>query len=89
MRLTFFSRSAAAAIATARYVLPVPAGPIANTMSCSRTACRYSCWRTLRGETTWRSAGPTERFSKKSTSDVPGSSRRMRIAASRSGFFGV
>ena len=35
------------------------------------------------------SAGPTERFSKNSTSDVDGSSLRMRIAASRSGFFGV
>jgi hypothetical protein len=58
-------------------------------MSCSRTACRYSCCRTFRGETTWRSAGPTDRFSKKSTSDVDGSSFRMRIAASRSAFFSL
>src|SRR5664280_2242140 len=89
MRFTFFSSRAAAAMATARYVLPVPAGPIANTMSYSRTACRYSCWRTFRGDTTCRRAGPTERFSKKSTSEVDGSSFRIRIAASRSGFFGV
>jgi hypothetical protein len=58
-------------------------------MSYSRTACRYSCWRTFRGDTTCRRAGPTERFSKKSMSEVDGSSFRMRIAASRSGFFGV
>ena len=58
-------------------------------MSWSRTACRYSCCLTFRGVTTCRSAGATDRFSKKSTSDVPGSSFRIRIAASRSGFFGV
>jgi hypothetical protein len=43
----------------------------------------------LRGDTTCRRAGATDRFSKKSTSEVEGSSLRIRIAASRSGFFGV
>ncbi len=41
MRLICLSSSARTASATARYVLPVPAGPTANTMSLARTRSTY------------------------------------------------
>jgi hypothetical protein len=59
------------------------------TRSFSAIAARYSCWRTFRGVTTCRRAGPRERFSKKSTSDAAGSSFRIRMPAARSCFFGT
>ncbi len=44
MRLTFFAISAATAIATARYVLPVPAGPMPKVMSLCSMASTYLRW---------------------------------------------
>src|SRR4249919_127491 len=43
-RCTRASFSASTAIATARKVLPVPAGPIPKLMSCVAIACRYFAW---------------------------------------------
>src|SRR6184192_1441439 len=42
MRRTRLRARASTAIATARYVFPVPAGPMPITMSCCAIACRYS-----------------------------------------------
>src|SRR6266571_4352405 len=42
MRRTRLRARASTAIATARYVFPVPAGPMPITMSCCPIACRYS-----------------------------------------------
>ena len=39
-----FCLSDSTAVATARYVLPVPAGPLQNTRSFSRIAWTYSAW---------------------------------------------
>jgi hypothetical protein len=41
MRLTFFALNADTAIATARYVLPVPAGPTPKVMSFCSIASTY------------------------------------------------
>ena len=46
------------AMATARYVLPVPAGPMPNTISYFSMASRYRRWLTLFGCTVRR---PNER----------------------------
>ncbi len=43
--------SAATAMAMARYVFPVPAGPMPKTMSLERMASMYSFWATLLGVT--------------------------------------
>ena len=51
MRDTRFSRSAETAAATARYVFPVPAGPIANTTSLRFMELRYEAWPTVRATT--------------------------------------
>src|SRR5213594_2677658 len=42
MRRTRLRARASTAIATARYVFPVPAGPMPITISCCAIACRYS-----------------------------------------------
>ena len=49
MRVTRFARRDATACAIARYVFPVPAGPMPNTMSCWSIASRYRRWLTLFG----------------------------------------
>ena len=41
------------ATATARYVLPVPAGPMQKTMSCLCMACMYRLWPAERGLMSW------------------------------------
>src|SRR5436190_8042126 len=51
MRETFSSRSAETAMAIARYVLPVPAGPIPKVTSCARMACTYLRWPVVLGVT--------------------------------------
>ena len=45
IRATIPRSSASTALATARYVFPVPAGPIENVMSCVCICWRYSIWR--------------------------------------------
>src|SRR5215208_531804 len=50
MRFTLRSISADTAIAIARYVLPVPAGPMPNTMSFERIASTYCFCATPFGE---------------------------------------
>src|SRR5579859_1232528 len=47
IRDTLPPRSAASAMATARYVLPVPAGPTPKVTSCRRIASRYLFWPTV------------------------------------------
>ncbi|MNC90048.1 hypothetical protein D3C83_60920 [compost metagenome] len=49
MRETLFFISSATAMAIARYVLPVPAGPMPKTMSKERMASMYAFCATLLG----------------------------------------
>jgi hypothetical protein len=49
IRPTCFSWSAATASAIARYVLPVPAGPIPNVTVQARIASTYAFWVTVFG----------------------------------------
>src|SRR6202000_2776212 len=51
IRLTSRRLSAAAASATARNVLPVPAGPIPNVIVLSRIEAAYRFWLTVLGAT--------------------------------------
>ena len=51
MRFTCLSRKAATAAATARYVLPVPAGPTPMVTVCFRMALTYSFWPMVLGLT--------------------------------------
>ncbi len=44
IRFTCLACSACTALAIARYVLPVPAGPIANTIVCLSIASTYCFW---------------------------------------------
>src|SRR2546426_285676 len=70
MRFTRLASRAEMAMATARYVLPVPAGPMPNTISYFSMASRYRRWLTLFGCTVRRpnercrpaSANPQSRF---------------------------
>ena len=87
MRLIDFSASAAAPAATARNVLPVPAGPMAKTMSFSWIACRYIFWARLRGVATRLTAGCNESSLKKSTRSMSGLSRRTRTPVETSDLF--
>jgi hypothetical protein len=48
MRFTASRSSESTAAATARNVLPVPAGPRQNVMSVARICCRYCAWRGVR-----------------------------------------
>ena len=67
IRLTLFAISADTAIATARYVLPVPAGPSPNTMSLCSIASTYFRWLGERGCTIRFT--PADRCLPESTSD--------------------
>ncbi len=67
IRLTFFAISADTAIATARYVLPVPAGPSPKVMSPCSIASTYFLWLGERGCTIRFT--PAERCLPESTSD--------------------
>src|SRR6476646_6167505 len=51
IRCTSFSASAAAAIATARKVLPVPAGPMPKVIVCRRIESTYRFWLSVFGAT--------------------------------------
>ena len=51
MRLTCLARKAATAAATARYVLPVPAGPTPMVTGLWSTACTYCFWPMVLGLT--------------------------------------
>ena len=51
IRLVLFSSNARTAMLTAKYVFPVPAGPMPKTMSCFSIASRYSFWFSVLGET--------------------------------------
>ena len=85
------------AAAIARYVLPVPAGPIPNTIGCFRTDCRYSFWPIVLGTTLLRLVAmtsgssrnachrPASPFAKESTSRAK-SGVRMFIPWSRAAF---
>ena len=53
MRPTCLPKNAFTAMAVARYVLPVPAGPMPKVMVFLRMASTYSFWLTVRGPT-WR-----------------------------------
>ncbi len=88
MRPTCLPKKAATAIAVARYVLPVPAGPMPNVIVFLRMASTYSFWFTVRGPT-WRprcvqtmspytSEGLPDEFTAMSISDstMPGLSGR-------------
>ena len=61
MRRTRFRASASTAAATARYVLPVPAGPMPTTMSFSAISRRYSACPGVFGWMTLRTPGSTMR----------------------------
>ena len=51
MRPTCLPKNACTAMAVARYVLPVPAGPMPKVMVLLRMASTYSFWLTVRGPT--------------------------------------
>jgi hypothetical protein len=90
IRLTRFAISAATAIATARYVLPVPAGPSPKVMSPCSIASTYFRWFGLRGCTIRFT--PADRCLPESTSersDTPGSAITSRSIPFSSPFCSV
>jgi len=79
MRFTFFCMSDAAAMAMARYVLPVPAGPMPKIKSWVRMASTYSRCARLLGKIGRLRAVTMMVSSSSSVSERAGSARRPRM----------